>query len=64
MPFALSVFPHKVIRPSRRWAQPSYRKLIYWNEVEVGGHFAAFEQPDIFVRDTRDCFHALGIERN
>jgi pimeloyl-ACP methyl ester carboxylesterase len=59
MPFGLSIFPHEVMRPSRRWAEPSYRKLIYWNEVEAGGHFAAFEQPAIFVREMRNWLRAL-----
>jgi pimeloyl-ACP methyl ester carboxylesterase len=59
IPFGLSIFPHEVMRPSRRWAEPSYRKLIYWNEVEAGGHFAAFEQPVIFVREMRSWLHAV-----
>jgi pimeloyl-ACP methyl ester carboxylesterase len=59
MPFGISTFPREVMRPSRRWAEPSYRNLIYWNESEAGGHFAAFEQPVIFVREVRDCFRLV-----
>ncbi|MHA7833766.1 MAG: epoxide hydrolase family protein [Algiphilus sp.] len=53
-PTALSIFPGELFRPSRRWAQRRYRDLRYFNETERGGHFAAFEQPEIFVREVRD----------
>lgn len=54
-----TLFPREIYRPSRRWAEHSYGKLIYWGEAERGGHFAAFEQPDIFVREVRACFRAM-----
>ncbi|MET0985401.1 MAG: epoxide hydrolase, partial [Steroidobacteraceae bacterium] len=41
------------------WAERRYEKLIYWNELPKGGHFGAFEQPELFVREVRDCFRLL-----
>jgi pimeloyl-ACP methyl ester carboxylesterase len=54
-----TLFPKEIYRPSRRWAERSYPQLIYWNEAEHGGHFAAFEQPDIFVQEVRNCFRVV-----
>jgi pimeloyl-ACP methyl ester carboxylesterase len=51
MPVGCSIFPHEIFRSSRRWAQKRYSNLIYWNELEIGGHFAALEQPEIFIND-------------
>jgi pimeloyl-ACP methyl ester carboxylesterase len=59
LPTGASIFPHEIIRPSRRWAEKRFRKLIHWNELPRGGHFAAFEQPELFVDELRRCFRAL-----
>lgn len=59
LPVAASIFPHEIYRAPRSWADQTYSNLIYWNEVERGGHFAAFEQPELFVRELRDGFRAL-----
>lgn len=59
MPVGVSIFPREIFRPSRRWAERAYSNIIYWNELERGGHFAAFEQPDLFVQELRACFRAL-----
>ena len=56
IPVGVSVFPKETIRPSRRWADRCYSNIIHWNELASGGHFAALEQPDIFVQEIRDCF--------
>jgi epoxide hydrolase len=56
VPAGISIFPKEIFRPSRRWAERSYRKLIHWNELDKGGHFAAFEQPETFVQEVRACF--------
>ena len=56
IPTGCSIFPHEISRPSRRMAERSYTNIIHWNELERGGHFAAFEQPELFVREVRDCF--------
>jgi len=56
IPVAVSVFPGELIRPLKLWGERVYSNLIYWNEVARGGHFAAFEQPDLFVKELRACF--------
>jgi pimeloyl-ACP methyl ester carboxylesterase len=55
-PTGCSIFPKEVIRLSRRWAEKRFTDLRYWNELDRGGHFAAFEQPDIFVDELRAFF--------
>ena len=47
------------VRPSRRWAAKHYTDIRYWNELDRGGHFAAFEEPDLFVNELRACFRPL-----
>lgn len=59
VPVGCSIFPKEIYRVSRRWAAKRYENLAYFNEVERGGHFAAFEQPELFVRELRDCFRLL-----
>jgi len=59
IPTGASIFPKEIFRPSRRWAEKRYTNLIYWNELEKGGHFAAFEQPALFVKEVRDCFRKV-----
>ena len=59
IPVGCSIFPKEIFRSSRRWAKRRFRQLIHWNELERGGHFAAFEQPQIFVNELRTCFRAL-----
>jgi pimeloyl-ACP methyl ester carboxylesterase len=59
VPSGVSIFPHEISRPSRRWAEPRFRDLRWWNEVERGGHFAAFEQPEIFVDEVRSFFRLV-----
>jgi pimeloyl-ACP methyl ester carboxylesterase len=56
VPAGCSIFPRELPRPSRRWAERRYVDIRYWNEVERGGHFAAFEQPELFVREVRAFF--------
>ena len=59
IPVGCSIFPKEIFRTSRRWAEKRFSKLIHFNELEKGGHFAAFEQPETFVREVRDCFRKL-----
>ena len=54
-----SIYPKEIFRSSRRWAERRFRKLIHWNELDRGGHFAAFERPEVFIKEVRDCFRAL-----
>jgi epoxide hydrolase len=53
VPTGITAFPKEIFRPSKRWAQKVYTDLIYYNIPERGGHFAAFEVPDIFVDEVR-----------
>ena len=50
VPTACSVFPGELQRPSRRWAERRFTDIRYWSEPPRGGHFAALEQPELFVR--------------
>jgi pimeloyl-ACP methyl ester carboxylesterase len=59
VPTGCSIFPKELQRPSRRWAQKRFTDIRYWNEPEKGGHFAAFEQPELFVNEVRSCFREL-----
>ncbi|MCB0994070.1 MAG: alpha/beta fold hydrolase [Acidimicrobiales bacterium] len=56
VPAACSVFPREIRRPSRRQAERRFTDLRYWNEPAKGGHFAAFEQPAVFVDEVRAAF--------
>ena len=58
-PTGCSMFPKEIFRCSRRWAEKRFSNLIYWNELDIGGHFAALEQPETFVAEVRDCFRQL-----
>jgi epoxide hydrolase len=53
VPTGCSVFPAEVPRPSRRWAQRRFTNIVHWSEPGRGGHFGAWEQPELFVRDIR-----------
>src|SRR5205085_8212996 len=59
VPTGCSIFPKELQRPSRRWAQRRFTNIRYWNEPDKGGHFAAFEQPELFVNEVRCCFRQL-----
>ena len=56
MPFGASVFPKEIFRASRRWGEKRFSNIIHWNQLDKGGHFAAFEQPEVFVDELRTCF--------
>jgi epoxide hydrolase len=59
LPTGCSVFPKEIHRPSRRWADKRFTDIRYWNEPPRGGHFAAFEQPNLFVADVRAFFRTV-----
>jgi pimeloyl-ACP methyl ester carboxylesterase len=59
IPVAVTVFPGEIYRAPRSWAQQAYRNLIYFHEVDRGGHFAAWEQPDLFAAELRAAFRPL-----
>src|SRR6267154_6548759 len=56
LPVAVSIFKGDFFTPPKVWGDQTYSKLFYWNEVAKGGHFAAFEQPELFVTELRKCF--------
>ena len=59
IPVAVSVFPDELYPAPRSWAEKAYSKLIYFNKVEKGGHFAAWEQPEIFTEEVRAGFRSI-----
>ena len=59
VPTGCSVFPKEVPRPSRRWAARRFTNIVHWSEPDHGGHFAAWEQPDLLARDLRATMQAI-----
>src|SRR5262249_4640863 len=60
IPYAISVFPDELYQAPRSWAERAYpNNLIHYNRVERGGHFAAWEQPQLFSQEMRDSFRSL-----
>ena len=59
LPVAITVFPDDVYRAPEPWARRAYRNLIYFHEVDRGGHFAAWEQPELFASELRAAFRSL-----
>jgi len=59
VPSGCSIFPKELQRPSRRWAEKRFLDIRHWNELDKGGHFAAFEQPELFVDELRAFFRLV-----
>jgi len=59
VPCGYSVFPKEIYKAPRSWAERFTPHLIHWNELDRGGHFAAFEQPELFVKEIRDSFRTV-----
>jgi pimeloyl-ACP methyl ester carboxylesterase len=59
IPVAVSVFPDEIYAAPRRWAEQAYPNLIHYNTLERGGHFAAWEQPQLFSDELRAAFRSL-----
>jgi pimeloyl-ACP methyl ester carboxylesterase len=60
MPFAISVFPDELYQAPRSWAERAYpTNLVYYNQLDRGGHFAAWEQPTLFSGEMRESFRSL-----
>ena len=59
VPVGVSVFPKEIFKASRRWCEARYPRLAYHNVLTKGGHFAAFEQPNLFVSEVRAAFRAI-----
>ncbi|MCY4014683.1 MAG: epoxide hydrolase [Gammaproteobacteria bacterium] len=59
LPTGCSIFPKEIVPTPRSWAEQRYGNIVYWNELDRGGHFAAFEQPELFVNELRECFRLM-----
>lgn len=59
VPVAISVFPHELYQAPRSWAEAAYPDLVYFNEVEAGNHFAAWQEPELFTTEVRAAFRSL-----
>jgi pimeloyl-ACP methyl ester carboxylesterase len=59
IPVAVTTFPQDVYASPETWARKAYKNLIYFNEVDRGGHFAAWEQPQLFTNELRAAFRSL-----
>ena len=56
LPAAVSTFPREITKAPRQWAERTLRNIVYWNDCDRGGHFAAWEEPDLFVAEVRKAF--------
>lgn len=59
LPAGVSAFPKEILPAPRRWVERQMSNLVYWNELDRGGHFAAWEQPELFVEELRKCFRLM-----
>ena len=59
VPAAVSVFPEEVYQAPRSWTERAYHNLIHYNQLPKGGHFAAWEQPELMVSELRTAFKSL-----
>ena len=59
LPVAITVFPDDIYRAPESWARRAYRNLTYFHEVDKGGHFAAWEQPELFSAELLAAFRPL-----
>jgi pimeloyl-ACP methyl ester carboxylesterase len=59
VPVAVSVFPDELFQAPRSWAEQAYPNLVHYNEVDTGGHFAAWEQPELYASELRAGFRSL-----
>jgi pimeloyl-ACP methyl ester carboxylesterase len=59
VPTGVAAFPREIVTPVRRWMEGNFTNIRHWNEMPKGGHFAAFEQPGLFVGDVRAFFRTL-----
>jgi hypothetical protein len=59
IPFGFTTFPGEIWRTPRSWVEASYPTVIYFNEVDKGGHFAAWEEPELFSSELRAAFSSL-----
>lgn len=63
IPTRVSAFPHEIYTAPPSWAETAYPKLVYYKKHDVAGHFAAWEQPQLFSEDVRASFRSVQKER-
>tara|TARA_E500000331_G_scaffold353622_1_gene404714 strand:+ start:23381 stop:24532 length:1152 start_codon:yes stop_codon:yes gene_type:complete len=61
LPTGCSIFPKEIVPTPKSWAENRFPNIVYWNELDKGGHFAAFEQPELFVGEMRACFGEMSL---
>jgi len=59
VPVGFTTFPGEIFRAPRNWVEKAYPTLTYFNEVDKGGHFAAWEEPELFAAEIRAAFKSL-----
>jgi pimeloyl-ACP methyl ester carboxylesterase len=59
IPVAVTIFPSEQYQAPRSWAEQAYPNLIHYRQVDKGGHFAAWEQPQLFTEELRAAFRSL-----
>ena len=59
VPSGCSIFPKEIFKASKRWVESRFKDLRYYNALDKGGHFAAFERPEVFVNELRQCFATM-----
>ena len=59
IPVAVSLFPREMYHAPRNWVERAYPNLIYFNEVERGNHFAAWQEPELFTGEVRAAFRSI-----
>ena len=59
IPVAVSLFPDEVVAAPRSWAEKAYPNLVHYNQLDKGGHFAAWEQPELLVAEMREGLRSL-----
>jgi pimeloyl-ACP methyl ester carboxylesterase len=59
VPVGFTQFPGEIVRTPRSWVEQAYPTLTYFNKVDKGGHFAAWEEPELFAAEIRAAFRSL-----
>lgn len=59
VPVAITVFPGEIYQALKTWAERAYPKLVYFNEVNKGGHFASWEEPELYAAELRAAFKSI-----
>ena len=59
IPTGVAVYPKEIVPPVRKWMESDFSNIQHWREMPKGGHFAAFEQPELFIHDVREFFRTL-----